>query len=275
MSPIMIKEGDAKRKISKRKDPEAAVKYYHEQGYPAVAVTEYLLNIANSPFENWRRSNPTEPNENFPIELDRMSVSGALFDINKLRDISRDLIAAMTAEQVYDFALAWAEEYDTQIAELLRKNADYAKTIFDIERNKEKPRKDIEKWLDVRETITYFYDELFDDEKDKPYEMPDNISKEDIKNILVGYQSIYESEDEKPQWFERIRSLSEELGFAKEMKSYKAAPESFKGHVGDVSTIIRVALTKRRNTPDLYEIMRTIGKEKVIQRIEECVKGIH
>lgn len=271
ISPIMKKEDDSKRKLSKRKDPEAAVMFYHEQGYPSVSVIEYLLNIANSNFENWRRSNLTLPNTEFPLELDKMSKSGALFDIVKLTDISRDLIALMKAEDIYIMALDWAKTYDTGLAELMSKYEDYTKRILDIERNQKKPRKDIAKWNEVRSSVEYFYDELFNN-IEVSYEFPENISHVDMKEILTKYKDTYNLADDKQAWFDKIRDLSEQLGFAKDMKAYKENPEAFKGNVGDVSSVIRVALTGRKNSPDLYEIMQVYGQDRINERLDRCIK---
>lgn len=267
VSPVMKAEGGGKRKLSKRKDPEAAVSFYHEQGYPGAAAIEYLLNLINSTFEEWRRENPREPNTRFPVELPRMSVSGALFDIVKLTDMSKDLIAVMTADEVYGLASEWAREYDPELAALMGRDEAYAKRIFGIERGTEKPRKDIGKWSDVRAYLQYFFDELFYEEVKDGYSFPGNISPDEIRVILDAYMGIYADSDDKNMWLERVRDFCEKMGYARDVKSYKKNPQAYKGHIGDVTTVIRIAVANRKNTPDLYEIMQAMGEERVMRRL--------
>ena len=267
-STIMKDEEGSKRKISKRKDPEAAVSYYHEEGIPAGSVVEYLLNIANSNFENWRKANKDASIDEFTLELNRMSVSGAVFDLVKLYDVSKNVISKYSAENVYNETLKWAERYDTELANILNKDSEYALKIFGIERGNEKPRKDIAKWSDIKESISYMYDNMF--ELEAEYEFQKVTDKNEIKVILEKYMNeIYNENDEKQVWFDKIKDLAESLGYAREVKEYKANPEGYKGHVGDVSTVLRVALTKRANTPDLYEIMKVLGKDRISQRFKK------
>ena len=266
ISPIMKNDNGGKRKLSKRKDPEAAVSYYKEQGVTTDAVKEYLLNIANSTFENWRRANPDKKMEEFDFQLNKMSVSGALFDMVKLLDIGKTVISKMTAEDVYEKALEWAKEYDNELADLL-KDKEYALKVFGIERGNKKPRKDIAKWSDVKENISYMYDsEFYNNVQEYPYQ-PAISDKEDISKILDLYiEKYYDENDDKQTWFDKIKDVAEEMGYAKEVKEFKANPGMYKAHVGDVSTVLRVALTKRTNTPDLYEIMQVLGKNEIERR---------
>ncbi len=267
---IMKDENGSKRKISKRKDPEAAVSYYHEQGIPADAVVEYLLNIANSSFEPWRRGNPNKDISEFKLELNKMSVSGAVFDMVKLLDVSKNVISKYTAERIYEETLNWANKYDKEFAKLLENNKDYSIKVLNIERGKAKPRKDIAKWSDVKESIKYMYEEEFNKMNEYEFQKIDN--KEEIKDILSSYiDNYFDISDDKDTWFNKIKDLSEEKGYAREVKEYKANPEGYKGHVGDVSTVIRVLLTTRHNTPDLYEIMQVLGKETVVNRIRKFI----
>ena len=275
ISPIMKNDNGGKRKLSKRKDPEAAVEYYKKEGIPPLAVKEYLLNIANSTFENWRRANPEKSIDEFDFQLNKMSVSGALFDMVKLLDIGKTVISKMTAEEVYEKSLKWAEEYDAKLAEIL-KNKEYALKVFGIERGNKKPRKDISKWSDVMYNIEYMYDEIFyGKEQEYPYQ-PAISNKEEIKDILNSYiEKYYNEEDDKQTWFDRIKALAVEKGYAGEVKEFKANPGKYKAHVGDVSTVLRVALTSRTNTPDMYEIMKVLGKDRIQKRFEkaiECLK---
>ena len=268
ISPIMKNDNGGKRKLSKRKDPEAAVSYYKEQGIPTDAVKEYLLNIANSTFENWRRANSDKKIEEFDFQLNKMSVSGALFDMIKLLDIGKTVISKMTAEDVYEKSLKWAEEYDNELADLL-KDKEYALKIFGIERGNKKPRKDIAKWSDVKENISYMYDsEFYKNTQEYPYQ-PAISNKEDISKILDLYiEKYYDENDDKQTWFDKIKEVAGKMGYAKEVKEFKANPGMYKAHVGDVSTVLRVALTSRTNTPDMYEIMQVLGKDRIAKRFK-------
>jgi glutamyl-tRNA synthetase len=269
ISPVMKIEGSSKRKLSKRKDPEADVSFYHEQGFPSISVIEYLVNLINSNFEDWRRENPLVPNTDFKIELEKMSVSGAMFDIAKLTDISKDIIAAMEGEEVYNMSLEWAKEYDPELWALLSRDERYARNIFSIDRGGEKPRKDFAKWLDVKSYIFYFFDELFAKDVEAGYNFPEAISQEEAKRLASEYAKVYTHTDTKDMWFVRVKEFCEAMGYSKDVKTFKKNPGTYKGHVGDVTGVIRVAVTNRRNTPDLYEIMQVIGEKKVMERFEK------
>ena len=270
-APIMKDEDGKKRKISKRKDPEAAVSYYHEEGIPAEAVCEYLLNIANSNFESWRKGNPDKDISEFKFEINKMSVSGAIFDLVKLHDVAKNVISKYTAEKIYNDSLIWAKRYDDELASILS-DKDYALKVFGIERGNAKPRKDIAKWSDVKENISYMYDSEFYGKVEK-YDYQKVTDKETITKIVRLYiDKYYNENDDKQTWFEKMKDLSEEVGFAREVKAWKQEPEKWPGHVGDISTVIRVALTSRSNTPDMYEIMQVLGKERVIQRLEKAIE---
>lgn len=271
IAPIMKNDNGNKRKLSKRKDSEAAVSYYDEEGIPKEAVKEYLMNIANSNFENWRRANKEKSIEEFELQLNKMSVSGALFDMIKLLDVGKTVISMFTSEEVYEKSLEWANKYDNELKDML-KDKEYALKIFSIERGNKKPRKDISKWSEVKENIEYMYDEKFlNKEQEYPYQVISE--KEDINRILELYlEKYYNENDDKQEWFDKIKELSGELGYAKEVKEFKANPEAYKAHVGDVSTVIRVALTGRTNTPDMYEIMQVLGKESIEKRLKMAIK---
>ena len=271
IAPIMKNDNGNKRKLSKRKDPEAAVSYYLEQGIPSDAVKEYLLNIANSNFENWRRANKDKKMEEFEFSLNKMSVSGALFDMVKLLDVSKIVISKYSAEKVYDETMKWAEKFDTEFAELLKKDEGYTLQVLGIERGNEKPRKDIAKWSDVKENVSYMYNELFENSEEE-YAFQKISDKEEIKEVLSKYlEKYFDINDDKQAWFDKMKDLSEEMGYAREVKMFKAEPEKYKAHVGDLSTVIRVALTKRTNTPDMYEIMHVLGENEVKARLQKCI----
>jgi len=265
IAPIMKNDDGNKRKLSKRKDPEAAVSYYDELGVPPDAVKEYLLNIANSTFENWRRQNKDAKMEDFDFQLNKMSVSGALFDMVKLFDVAKIVISRYDAEKVYNDGLTWARKYDEELARILE-DKEYALKVLGIERGNQKPRKDIAKWSDLKENISYMYPAEFD--KLTNLEYGSVSDKELIKKIVDLYANkYYDANDDKQTWFDKMKDLAEEVGFAREVKEYKADPEKWPGHVGDISTVIRVTLTGRQNTPDLYEIMQVLGTEEVKRRL--------
>ena len=269
ISPIMKNDNGNKRKLSKRKDPEAAVSYYTELGIPSLAVKEYLLNIANSNFENWRKQNKEADISEFPFELNKMSVSGALFDMVKLFDVSKIVISKYSAEEVYEASMAWANTFDKELADLLQKDKDYTLKVLGIERGNEKPRKDIAKWSDLKENIEYMYEEEFEKIK-LNYELQKITDKEKIKQILNTYaEKYFNLGDDKQTWFDKLKDLAEEFGYAREVKEFKANPDKYEAHVGDVSTVIRIAVTGRTNTPDLYEIMQALGKDRVIARLKK------
>ena len=263
-------ETGGKRKLSKRKDPEAAVDYFRECGYPAEAVIEYLLTIANSNYEEWRIENPDADNIEFEFSLSKMSKAGALFDLAKLNDVSKNYICRLSAEEVYDLSAEWAKEYNTRLYELLTDDEEYAKSIFSIERGNEKPRKDIGKWEDVENYVSYFYNELWD----KKLDFADNLSNEDMIEILEQYKEIYSENDPAEEWFPKVREMAVALGYAKAPKLFKKNPEAYRGHVGDVAGVIRAAVTGRRNTPDLYEILQTLGTDEVMRRFDSAIVSL-
>ncbi len=270
VAPIMKEEDGNKRKLSKRKDPEAAVTYYIEKGYPKESVNEYILTLANSNFEDWRKANPREEQDKFPFNLKKMSVSGALFDMTKFNDVSKNVISLMSANQVYDYTCQWAEQYDKDFFALISKDEEYSVNILNIDRETPKPRKDIAAFSEIKDYVSYFFDEIYE----KNYEMPENITNDMAKEILEAYLKEFNPEDDKQQWFDRIKALCEPLGYTPNVKEYKKNPDAFKGHVGDVSTVIRLAVTGRKNTPDLYAIMSLLGEEKVKERLSDAISNM-
>ena len=267
-APLMKQDGDSKRKLSKRKDPEAAVSFYTEEGIPKESVKEYLLNIANSNFEGWRKGNKTADISEFTFDLRKMGVSGALFDMVKLLDVSKGVISRFSGEEVLDRVLTWSEQYDKELYNLITENKDYSLKVLSIERGNEKPRKDIAKWSDVKNIISYMYPEEF--KKVTEFEYQKITDKNEIKQIVSEYvNNYYNSADDKQTWFDKMKDLAEKMGYAREVKEYKQNPEAYKGHVGDISTVIRVSLTGRANTPDLYEIMQVLGENEVRERLSK------
>ena len=263
-------EDGTKRKLSKRKDPEAAVSYFVEQGFPKESLIEYLLTLLNSNFEDWRRANPKADAFSFPFNLKKMSPSGCLFDLVKLNDVSKNVISVMDADTVYTKVAQWSKEYDADFYIEFTKNPEFSRNMVNIDRESPKPRKDIAKWSEVKEYFAYMFDSYF-----KPdFDLPENINKEDAKAILLKYIEIYDENDDKDLWFGKIKDMCEPLGFTPNVKEYKKNPEDFKGHVGDVSTVIRLAVTGRKNTPDLCSIMKLLGKDTVSARINGIVESL-
>lgn len=259
-------ETGAKRKLSKRKDKEAAVSYYHNMGIPVEAVKLYLMTIGNSNFEEWLNQNPNASLNDFKFNFKKMSASGSLFDLEKLVNISRNYISRLSKEEVYDKEIAWAKEFDPDFAALLEKHKEYALEMFNIERCQKKPRKDYANFKEIKSYTWYMFDELFTG--DISYEFQAINDMEEIKKILKLYLDKYYNEnDDEQTWFERLKDLSMELGYAREVKEYKENPDKYKGHVGDISMVLRVAMTSKAMTPNLYQIMKLFGKERVIKRL--------
>ncbi len=270
VAPIMKLDNGAKRKISKRKDPEAAVYYFAEEGYDAKSVIEYLMTIASSEFEDWRRANPSEPRQKFKFNLKKMSVSGALFDNDKLNDVSKNIVSTMSSETVVAKLCDWAKEFDKEFYDILSKDLDYTKAVFAIDRDCVKPRKDIAKWNEAKDYCSYFFNELYT----PCYEFPENLEAADIKAFLEKYIEVYSAEDTKEEWFAKIKEIAPALGFAAETKEYKANKEAYKGSAGDLSTILRIAVTGRRNTPDLCSIMQVLGKDECVKRLNDAISNV-
>ncbi len=269
ISPIMKLDDGAKRKISKRKDPEAAVHFFAQEGYVSENVIEYLMTIAASDFEDWRRANPKASYKDFKFNLKKMSVSGALFDENKLLDVSKNRISLLNSQEVYDYVTDWAKEFDKEFYEILTQNPEYSKNVFAIDRDVPKPRKDIAKWNEIKAYFSYMFNSLY-----VPcFDLPENIQKADAFAFLEEYKAVYDETDDKQAWFEKIKAIAPKLNFAAETKEYKANPENYKGSAGDLSTVLRLAITGRRNTPDLCSIMQVLGKEEVIKRINDTLRG--
>ncbi len=270
ISPIMKLDNGAKRKISKRKDPEAAVHFFAEQGYDSECVINYLMTVAASDFEDWRRANPDASYKDFKFNLKKMSVSGALFDEVKLTDVSKNMVAKLSSGEVYEKLTAWAKEFDGEFYKILTKNPDYTKSVLAIDRDVPKPRKDIAKWNEAKDYFSFLFDELYIPNA----ELPENIEKADAIEFLNIYKDVYNPLDERQEWFNKIKEIAPKINFAAETKVYKADPTSYKGHAGDLSTVLRIAVTGRRNTPDLCSIMQVLGKDECIKRINDTINSL-
>jgi glutamyl-tRNA synthetase, bacterial family len=274
VSPIMKEEDGSRRKLSKRKDPEAAVSYYHERGIPVESVKLYLMTLANSNFEQWYDGNKDKELEDFTFDFKKMSSSGGLFDVEKLMNISKNYISRLSATTVYDGTYRWAKEFDSEFAEILEKNKEYAISVLNIEREQKKPRKDYGCYSEIKDQSWYMFDELFEKEK-KEYLFQTISDKEEINNILSKYiEKYYSSTDTKEEWFDKLKLLADDFGYAKEVRDYKENPDRYKGHVGDISLVLRIALTTKSMTPDLYDIMIILGKDKIVKRYNDFIKGI-
>ena len=262
--PLCVKEGETVRKISKRKDPEAAVSFYHERGIPKEAIKMYFATLLNSNFEEWYLQNQDKSYRDFTFTFNKMSKSGPLFDLEKLLNISRNYISKLTKDEVYKNLLEWTGTYDKEFNNLLVKYEDYTKNVLNIEREQKKPRKDYSCYSDIKNQIFYMYDELYNPTS---YEWGKIDDKNEIIKILKTYMEKYFNITDKEAWFNNIKTLTDELGYCSNMKEYKENPDKYKGSVADISTVIRVALTTKSMTPDLYEIMKLLGKDRIKERI--------
>lgn len=265
---LKIDENGNKKKISKR-DRGAKMDDYAEMGYCTDVVWEYLLTLLNSNYEEWRMTNPDVHYRNYPFSIKNMSVSGCLFDFDKLNDVSRNVISRMTADQVYTQVLDWAMIYDPEFAVLLAEKPDYAKEILAIGRGGKKPRKDITVWSGVKEYMSFFYDNLFE-----RGDYPEVFTSEDIKRALAEFAAVYNPDDDNTTWFSRLKVIAGDMGYAPEMKLWKQSPESYRGNVGDISMFIRVAITGRQNSPDLHDVMRILGEERVRERLASAIAAL-
>ena len=268
LAPLTKEENGNKRKLSKRKDPEAAVSYYHERGIPKEAVILYLATIANSNFEEWMEHNKDKDLSEFKMEFKKMSSSsGALFDLEKLLNISKNYLSKLSAKEIYDRVYNWSCEFDLEFKELLEKYKEKSISIFNIEREQAKPRKDYSCYSDIKNQIWYMYDELFD-KNEKNYEFQKITDKEEIKKILTTYINEYYVDSDSDAWFNKMKEMAEKLGYASNMKEYKQNPDNYKGNIADISNVLRVALTTKSMTPDLYQIMKILGSDTIKKRFE-------
>lgn len=263
ISPLLKEDNGTRRKLSKRKDPEAAISYYHEKGIPVEAVLLYLCTVANSNFEMWYLQNKDKTIDDFKLEFKKISASGSLFDVDKLLNISKNYISLLSAIDVYNNTLEYSKNYDNELYDLLTKYKDYSINVMNIEREQKKPRKDLAMFSDFRKQNWYMYDELFNNLN---YEWQNITNKEEIKNILNLYISKYDVNDDKDTWFNKMKEVCDLLGYASDMKAYKENPNNYKGNIADVSNVLRVSLTTKSMTPDLYEIMKLLGKERMEKR---------
>ena len=263
---MKIGEDGNKRKLSKRKDPELSLDYYRQLGYHPSCVREYLLTILNSNFEEWRIANPDADIDEFQFTTEKMSNSGALFDLNKLNDISKDVLLKISAADLYDFLKSWSEEFKPELAYIFE-DRQYLERILDLGRNEAKPRKDHIYAQQMIENISYFFDDMFKIEDELPAE-----ASLDASEIIRKYLATYDHSDDQSQWFEKIRQIAGEMGYALKPKDFKKNPDQFKGHVGHVSTVIRVALMGRQQSPAVWEIQQILGEERTRARLEAFIK---
>ena len=267
LSPISKNDNGTVRKISKRKDPEAAMSYYHKEGIPSYAVMLYLATLMNSNFEEWYNQNKDKKYTDFKFDFKKMSKSCPLFDGEKLNNISKTYFSLLKASDIYNDACEYFNKYDKEFYDIFTKDKDYSINLLNIEREVKKPRKDIASYKDIKKEFNYMYDELFD--SIESYEWQNITDINDIKEILNTYISMYDINDDKNEWFNKCKELCDKLGYASVMKEYKANPEKYKGNVADVTTVIRVALTKKSQTPDLYELLKLIGVDGIKSRFEK------
>ena len=268
IGPLMKMDGTSKRKLSKRKDPELALTFYKAEGFPVSAVYEYIMTLLNSNYEDWRRANPDTPATAFTFSPKKLNPAGSLFDYAKLVDVSKNVISRMSAEEVYELLLAWAKEFDADFAEKLA-DKDYAVSILAIGRGGKKPRKDIAVWKEAKPYMGLFYDDYLQ----KPI-FDEKFSKDTVRTVLTKFLAVYDPADDASVWFDKVKAITEEIGFTTDMKAYKANPEAYPGTVADVSTFIRQAVTGQTNSPDLYTVMQILGKERCLARINTVLNSL-
>ncbi len=272
--PVIMKlDNGNRRKLSKRKDNEAAVSYFLEQGYPKYGFIEYLLTLANSNYEMWREQNMDKDKYDFVLSFDKMSLDGALFDFKKVQNISKELMARRTTDEIVSEALEWSSKYSKELYDLICSDKEYFKKIMSIERNKDKPRKDYEKYSDILPIINFFYDKYYN-ELIKHLEWNEAISKDDIKALLVDYRDNMNLDLDEEAWFNDIKALGMRHNFCDSVKVWKKNKEAYKGHVGDVSEILRIAITGKKQSPNLYYVLKILGKERSIARINQVLELI-
>ena len=269
IGPLMKMDGDSKRKFSKRKDPESALTYYKAEGYPVASVREYLLTLLNSNFEDWRRANPDADLDEFKFTPKKLNPAGSLFDIAKLVDISKNVISRMDAETVYGLLTEWAKEFDADFAEKLEADPAYAKAILAIGRGGKKPRKDLAVWTEAKSYMGFFYDAYLE----KPV-FDEKFSADTVKTALAKFLEKFDIADDSAVWFDKVKAITEEMGFTTDMKAYKADPTAFPGTVADVSTFIRQAVTGKTNSPDLYTVMQILGYDRTVARIQAVMETL-
>jgi len=267
---MKIDEAGTRRKLSKRKDPEMALSFYEEKGFFPEAVREYIMILLNSDYEEWRLANPDTPLEDFPVHLDKMATSGALFDMVKLEDVSKETLVRLDEATIADFVIAWAEKYQPDVASVIAPQRDDFVKLLAIGRDGKKPRKDLMNAEQIVQFTKYFFDEWFTQED----ALPENILAEEAAAILEDYLATYDHTDDNETWFGKIRTITEERGYAVRPKDYKKNPDAYKGHVGDVSTVVRLAITGRRNSPDIWAIQQVLGEEKTIARVKRMIASL-
>lgn len=267
---MKIDEAGTRRKLSKRKDPEMALSFYEEKGFFPEAVREYIMILLNSDYEEWRLANPDTPLEDFPVHLDKMATSGALFDMVKLEDVSKETLVRLEEATIADFVIAWAEKYQPDVASVIAPQRDDFVKLLAIGRDGKKPRKDLMNAEQIVQFTKYFFDEWFPQED----ALPENIPAEEAAAILEDYLATYDHSDDNETWFGKIRTITEERGYAVRPKDYKKNPDAYKGHVGDVSTVVRLAITGRRNSPDIWAIQQVLGEEKTIARVKQMIASL-
>ncbi len=264
---LMKMDGESKRKLSKRKDPELALSYYQQEGYSPDAVWEFLLTLLNSNFEEWRIANPDKDYREFPYTLENMSISGALVDLDKLRDISKNVICRMTAEQVYSKWLEWCETYNGDFAQLIKKYPERTVSALNVGKGGNKPRKDLETWKQACDFMSFWYDETFKFED----EMSAEADEETRKLFFAKYLETYNHSDNSSEWFAKVKAITQELGFAVKPKDFKKNPDQYKGSIVNITNMLRIALTGRANAPDIWEVSQVLGEEIVRKRLEKWI----
>lgn len=270
--PVIMKlDNGNRRKLSKRKDDEAAVSYFLQLGYPVEGFMEYLFTIANSNFEAWRDENPNLSRDEFKLSFDKMSLDGALFDMAKIQNLCKEKLGHMDTKTFASESYNWAKEYSKELCDLIERDYNYYSSIVGIEREKENPRKDYEKYSDIFPLIKFFYNDYYEEMFDNQFVLPENINIDLAKKVLTTYATNLDLTLDEENWFNYMKDVAVQCGFASTPKEWKKNKEAFLGHIGDIAGLLRMTLTLRFQSPNLYYVMKILGKEEVLRRINKVL----
>jgi glutamyl-tRNA synthetase len=265
----MKQDGESRRKLSKRHDPEANVAYYEERGYPTEGVVDYLLNLANAAFEEWRKAHPTTDYKEFPFDAGKLNKSGALFDEIKLQSVCRDAIARIPLPERISRISTWAKIHDADLFAALSSDSGYTQAVIGIEEGL--ARKDLSSWSDVRTAWSFFFDTFFTVNPEALREVAAVTGKEDARRFLEAQPKLISEATDGTDWLGRIRTLATEMGYASGTKDFKQNPSAFKGHIGHLTQVVRVAVTGGTRSPDLFAVMKVLGPDRVGERCTDCL----
>lgn len=273
---IMKMEGESRRKLSKRKDTEASVSFFSEKGYPLESLIEYLMTIANSNYEDWRRNNPTLDYKEFPFELSRMASDGAIFDLVKIDSISREVISRLSVDDVVANSLEYGDEFNENFSNLIRSNEEYFRKIISIERFKENPRKDFANYSDIASKIGVFYQDGYNRAS---VGIEDMFNKDIAKGIVAASLQairpvIWPADKQESEWLDSIKEKAEVMGFSRSVKDFKKDPDKYIGHIGDFIELVRVSVFCAKQSPNIYEVIKVLGEEETTRRLDNATRAL-